>query len=144
MKTHLTEFCTFLKSENVFVEEINSKDVIQRFIDQCSLGSYGMADIIEIVSRISEVSVDEIKRRTSEPRIVEARQMAMWMMRHYTIAGYRQIGYAFRSRQHTFAHCTALYSCANVDKFREIEVDYNNRFEKIRTEVAKQFKLRRN
>jgi hypothetical protein len=67
--------------------------------------------IISMVSRISGVSIGEIKSDRRNPGVIRPRMVAAWACRHWSSKSFPEIGMAIGRRDHT----TAMHSVAVVD-----------------------------
>lgn len=74
-----------------------------------------VADIIDAVAHVSDVSRHEILSRRQQSRPVRARQLVCWLAKRYTLMSYPAIGRAMGDRDHT----TVMYSERHWDVYRD-------------------------
>jgi chromosomal replication initiator protein len=67
-------------------------------------------DIIRLVEETFRVTMVEMKSKSRQRNIVEARHMAMYLMRKNTLLRLKQIGELFDSRDHT----TVIHACKRI------------------------------
>ena len=87
MKQQLTEFCTFLSKQKLIKKSVDQEDIIKRFIKFHTDKCLGLTDIVQIVSNETGISVEFMKQKTRKREVVEARQIAMWMLKQNTKLG---------------------------------------------------------
>lgn len=74
-----------------------------------------------------DVPIDRMKSRTRKRRVVEARQVGMFILRRRTNLLLREIGDLFGERDHT----TVMHSLRTVRDHMYAELDYKERVEKL-------------
>jgi chromosomal replication initiator protein len=135
MKQELTEFCIFLSDQKVIKNTVNHDDIIKKFIKLHTDKRLGLTDIVQIVSIEAGISVETMKLKTRKREIVEARQIAMWMLNHYTKLSLESIGGYFESEGHKFDHATVLHAIKTVNNLRQTDKELRDKFEKIKSAV---------
>ena len=137
MKDQLTEFCNYLSEQKVIKKTVNQDDIINNFIKLHTNKKSGITDIVEAVAHVLFISPELLKQNIRKREVVEARQIAMWMLKKYTKLSLSSIGASFEFGKHRFDHSTVLYSINTVDSLRWTNADFRRKFEKVKTEVEK-------
>lgn len=83
--------------------------------------------ITNIVGETMDVTPQEMYSRHRYRRLVEARQIAMFLIRKHTTRSLKDIAYMFGGRDHT----TAIHSIQTVENLSFSNEDYRNRLLKI-------------
>lgn len=138
MKQQLTEFCTFLVDKKAMKKTVNQEDIIKKFIKLHTDKLLGLTDIVQIVSREIGISVESMKQKTRKREVVEARQIAMWMLKRHTKLSLDAIGEYFENdKEHVFDHATVLHAIRTVNNLRESNKDFLDKFETVKLAVEK-------
>ncbi len=87
-----------------------------------------VTDVIEAVSRAFNIPAREIKGKRRKKEIVEARQAAMYLMRHMLGMSLKSIGYSLGGRDHS----TVIHSIEKVEKLVEDGGDIVEKIEKAK------------
>ena len=87
--------------------------------------------IIKSVSKYLSISEIKMKGKDRDREYVIARQIAIWMLRKYTLLSLKNIGLLF-NRDHT----TVIHSVNTVDNFIQIK---DNHFLKIVNDIQQDF-----
>ena len=135
MKEHLNEFCTFLSDQKIIKKTVNHDDIIRKFIKLHTDKRLGLTEIVDIVSIETRISVETMKIRTRKRKIVEARQIAMWMLNQFTKLSLESIGGYFESEGHKFDHATVLHAIKTVNNLRQTDKELREKFERIKSAV---------
>ena len=86
--------------------------------------------IIKIVSRVSEMSIRQIKYPIRKREVVEARQTAMYFIKeNFPLLTLEKIGNMFSGKD----HATVLHAIRCVENVKDKE--FNNLVEKVRIEI---------
>lgn len=75
------------------------------------------ASVITVVAEMFDVSIEDLKSNSRRREISQARQIAMYLMRHHTDLSLPKIGEEFGGKDHT----TVLYSCEKVAQLKETD-----------------------
>jgi chromosomal replication initiator protein len=75
------------------------------------------ASVIMVVAEMFDVSIEDLKSNSRRREISQARQIAMYLMRHHTDLSLPKIGEEFGGKDHT----TVLYSCEKVAQLKETD-----------------------
>lgn len=138
MKQELTEFCEYLLEKKVIKKTVNQEDIIKKFIKLHTDKLLGFTDIVKIVSLETGVTIEAIKIKTRKREIVEARQIAMWMLKRHTKLSLEAIGEYFENdHEHVFDHATVLHAIRTVNNLRETNKDFRDKFETVKLAVEK-------
>ena len=94
-----------------------ASEVLSSYFQGNSAGPVKIADIMDIVADVHDLSVDQLKSKRRTQDLARARQIAMHLAREMTGASLNQIGRAFGGRDHsTVAHaCQKIESLAATD-----------------------------
>lgn len=138
MKRELTEFCTFLSDEKIIKKTVNHDDIISKFIKLHTDKVHNLTGIADIVCGCVFLNIEDLRLRTRKREIVEARQIAMWMMHHYTKLSLAVIGAYFTKPDKTvFDHATVLHAIRTVNNLRESNKEFRDKFETVKLAVEK-------
>lgn len=137
MEAELTEFCTFLSDQKIIKKTVNHDDIIRKFIKLHTDKRLGLTEIVDIVSIETRISVETMKIKNRKREIVEARQIAMWMLNQFTKLSLESIGGYFENESHVFDHATVLHAIRTVNNLRETDKYFREKFEKIKFEIEK-------
>jgi len=138
MIQELTEFCTYLLGEKVIKKTVNQEDIIKKFIKLHTDKRLGLTDIVKIISFETGISIESMKIKTRKREVVEARQIAMWMLKRHTKLNLAAIGEYFENdHEHVFDHATVLHAIRTVNNLRESNKDFREKFEKVKLAVEK-------
>ena len=138
MKEQLEEFCTYLSDENLIKESVNQEDIINKFIKLHTDKRHGLTDIVSIVSLETGISIEYMKKKIRKREIVESRQIAMWMLKHYTKLSLAAIGEYFENeKDHIFDHATVLHACKTVNDLKQTNKEFRDKFETVKLAVEK-------
>lgn len=141
MKNELLEFCKYLSENNFIQKSVNHDDITNKFIKlQSEKFHGGLNDIAEIVAKILFLDVSDLKKRTRKREVVEARQISMWMMHHYTKLNLAAIGAYFENENGvSFDHSTVLHACKTVNDLRQSNRVFREKFEEIENAIKTKF-----
>lgn len=140
MKKELMEFCKYLSENNLIQKSVNHDDITNKFIKLQSEKLHGLNNIAEIVAKSLFLDVQDLKKRTRKREVVEARQIAMWLMHHYTKLSLAAIGAYFENKNGiSFDHATVLHACRTVNNLRESNRVFREKFEEIETLIKTKF-----
>lgn len=134
MEAELSEFSFFLLKEKVIKQPVHD-DLIKKFINFRTAKMLGLPDIVSIVCFKTGIEIQRIKEKNRKREIVEARQIAMWMMNSYTRLSLSAIGAYFESEGHKFDHATVLHAIKTVNNLRETDKDFREKFESVHSEI---------
>jgi len=101
---------------------------------------HGLNDIAEIVAKSLFLDVLDLKKRTRKREVVEARQISMWLMHHYTKLSLAAIGAYFESENCLhFDHATVFHACRTVNNLKETNRAFRKKFEEIENLIKTKF-----
>jgi chromosomal replication initiation ATPase DnaA len=92
--------------------------------------------IIRKVSEKTGITHAEMCMKTRKRAIVEARQMLMWLLRHYTKLSFSQIGAYFAQNGHVFDHSTTIYACKAIDNLIFSDKKFKSIIKLIKSEIG--------
>ena len=98
-----------------------ASEVLSSFFQGSTNGPLKIADVMEVVSKHFDFTVDQFKSKRRTQDLARARQIAMHLARELTGASLNQIGRAFGGRDHsTVSHACKLVAdlSANDPRFR--------------------------
>lgn len=140
MKNELMEFCKYLLKNNLIQKSVNHDDITNKFIKLQSEKLHGLNDIAEIVAKSLFLDVSDLKKRTRKREVVEARQITMWLMHHYTKLSLAAIAAYFENENGiSFDHATVLHACRTVNDLKETNRIFRERFEEIENLIKTKF-----
>ena len=87
---------------------------------------------VAAVARQFEIPVSELKGKSRQQAIAEARSVAMCLCRRLTGASYAEIGRHFAGRDHT----TVLHACRKVETLAGLDGDTARLLEELATQIA--------
>ena len=141
MKNELIDFCKYLSENNFIQKSVNHDDITNKFIKLQSEKLHGLNDIAEIVAKILFLDASDLKKRTRKREVVEARQIAMWLMHHYTKLSLAAIGAYFENENGvSFDHATVLHACKTVNDLKETNRVFREKFEEIENLIKTKLK----
>lgn len=88
--------------------------------------------VLSIVSKVFQVSVEDIKGNSRRREISQARQVSMYLMRQHTDLSLPKIGEVFGGKDHS----TVLYSCDKVNQQREQDPEIGRLLQEINDELV--------
>lgn len=135
MRDELIRFCSFLEDEGIAVPETNH--VVSKFIEFSRPKTVTLYDVAMSVSLSTGVNIDLMKMKVKKREIVEARQIAMWMMVTYTKHNLSRIGEFFCHRNHHFDHSTVIHAKRTVDNLIQTNKDFKAKFDLAHERVKK-------
>jgi chromosomal replication initiator protein len=106
-----------------------ASEVLSTYFEGNSAGPVRIADVMEVVARHFDFSVDQLKSKRRTQDLARARQVAMHLARELTGASLNQIGRAFGGRDHsTVSHaCNLVKGLTGEDpQFRGLLKDLAN------------------
>ncbi len=87
-----------------------ASEVLSSFFQSDSIGPLKIADVIDVVSDYSGLSIDQLKSKRRTQDLARYRQVAMYLAREMTGASLNQIGRSFGGRDHS----TVSHACQRV------------------------------
>ena len=106
-------------------------------VQQQTNEDYTVFTIIRIVFEHTKVSYEEMKHKTRKREVVQARQIAMTLIKDYTKLSLKNIGMKFGGRDHS----TVIHACNTIDDLR-IDKRFDYELTQIREVVEKEIKPR--
>ena len=94
-------------------------------------GSYFIKNIIEIVAKEKHMTPEKLKMNTRKRKIVEARQLAMYLAKEYTTASLATIGFEIGKKD----HATVVYACKVVNNLQQTDRYYRRVFYMLKEKV---------
>lgn len=132
----LFEFANYLKSENLLPDDFKTRKVIASFrVSQLKLNVIAL-----VVSRAHNIFLQDLGKIKSGYVIAQARQVAMWVMWHYTESDDELIGCYFGKNGHQFSAKTVEYSRRMVNQHYETEPAFRRSLDAIVSEIELKFK----
>ncbi|MGD9548173.1 MAG: chromosomal replication initiator protein DnaA [Candidatus Krumholzibacteriia bacterium] len=89
-----------------------ASEVLSSFFRGNSGGPVRIADVMDVVCKAHDLSVDQLKSKRRTQDLARARQLAMFLAREMTGASLNQIGRAFGGRDHS----TVAHACQKIQK----------------------------
>jgi hypothetical protein len=93
--------------------------------------------IVRIVFEHTKITYEEMKRKTRKREIVQAKQIAISLIRANTKLSLKSIGIRFGGLDHS----TCIHACNTIEDLR-IDKRFNHEYETIREAVLKQIQPR--
>lgn len=90
-------------------------------------------DIMLTVSQRYGLKMKDLTSKSRKQNIVQARQLAIFLIHKYTDTSYSQIGRTFGGRDHS----TVLYSCEQVGRRISVDKDYRHEVETLESLLKK-------
>ncbi len=87
-----------------------ASEVLSSFFQSGSSGPVKIADVMGVVSKVTDITVDQLKSKRRTQDLARARQIAMYLSREMTAASLNQVGRAFGNRDHS----TVSYACQKI------------------------------
>ncbi|EJX03402.1 protein containing Chromosomal replication initiator, DnaA [gut metagenome] len=85
------------------------------------------------VSQRYGLKMKDLTSKSRKQNIVQARQLAIFLIHKYTDTSYSQIGRTFGGRDHS----TVLYSCEQVGRRISVDKDYRHEVETLESLLKK-------
>jgi len=89
-----------------------ASEVLSSFFQGNASGPLKIADVMTVVSKAHDLTVDQLKSKRRTQDLARARQIAMYLAREMTGASLNQIGRAFGGRDHS----TVAHACQKINK----------------------------
>ncbi len=97
-----------------------------------------LEDIMKGVATYFSLSTDDLVSRNRTQEISNARQVAMYLAREMTSLSYSSIGLRFGGRDHS----TAIHACNKVEDQLEVQQQFDEKLEKVRSAVRRHLRSR--
>lgn len=91
-----------------------------------------MKDIVRVVADHYDMRPEQLKIRSNTRRIVQPRQVAMWMARELTDMSLGEIALAFGNMNHS----SVVYSVQSVEKRKQTDRQFSQALSKVCSEVS--------
>ena len=89
-----------------------ASEVLSSYFQGNSAGPVKIADIMEVVADVHDLSIDQLKSKRRTQDLARARQIAMHLAREMTGASLNKIGREFGGRDHS----TVAHACQKIEK----------------------------
>lgn len=107
-----------------------AKHVVKNYV-KTSTKELSIEDIQKMVCSFYNIAYDELLSTSRKQRIVEARQITMYLAKAFTNSTLKAIGNHFSGKDHT----TVIHSCQKVENLLDVDDDYKEKFLEIQHKV---------
>lgn len=101
------------------IDAVTYAAIVRKDTSEQKLKEDAVMDIIEAVARVFDISVEDITGTRRIPEFVYPRQIAMYLCRHKTEAGLKEIGAAFNKD-----HTTVIYAIKCIGDYLYVKDKY--------------------
>ena len=124
---------SLLAQANLNDKEIDielAKSVIQKFVTQETKG-ISVQNIAKLVADHFEVPIEKLSSNTRKRPIVIARQLSMYLAKHYTSSSLKSIGANFGGKDHS----TVIYSINTIKNLIDTDHDFKDLVSELEKKV---------
>ncbi|MBX9448939.1 MAG: chromosomal replication initiator protein DnaA, partial [Taibaiella sp.] len=107
-----------------------AKQVVKNYV-KTSSKELSIEDIQKMVCQFYNIGYEELLTTSRKQKIVEARQITMYLAKTYTNSTLKAIGNHFSGKDHT----TVIHSCQKVESLLDVDEDYKEKFLEIQHKV---------
>lgn len=107
-----------------------ARQVVKNYI-KTSTKELSIEDIQKMVCQFYNIAYNDLLTTSRKQRIVEARQITMYLAKNYTNSTLKAIGNHFSGKDHT----TVIHSCQKVESLLDVDADYKEKFLEIQHKV---------
>lgn len=107
-----------------------ARQVVKNYI-KTSSKELSIEDIQKMVCQFYNIAYNDLLTTSRKQRIVEARQITMYLAKNYTNSTLKAIGNHFSGKDHT----TVIHSCQKVESLLDVDAEYKEKFLEIQHKV---------
>lgn len=110
-------YCNTIRYTSIYYKRDNPIQLSEHFI-------------IELITRMTLISIRELQSKTRKREVAEARQIAMYFIKKYTKISLIEIGKIFNRD-----HSTVIYSIKNIESLKDSDKNINYLVTKLKNNI---------